>query len=73
MFFQGVKKETIAAYREARKESYKLYKGSPDDIDWDKVKPAIGCMARDILVQKKRIGGDFVVAHRVSGLKVRRK
>ena len=50
----------------ARKESYKLYTGNVDDIDWDNVKPVIGIMANDILIQKQRIGGNFVVAHAIT-------
>ena len=43
----------------------KISTGNIDDIDWSKAKPFLKNMAKDILLQKNRIGGDFAVAHAV--------
>ena len=45
--------------------------GSFDDIDWDKAKPFLANMCKDILVQKQRLGGDFAVAHAVTSRNMR--
>ena len=45
--------------------------GGFDDIDWDKAKPFLANMCKDILVQKQRLGGDFAVAHAITSRNMR--
>ena len=52
-------------------EIQKMSTGRFDDIDWDKAKPFIANMAKDILVQKQRLGGDFAVAHAITSRNMR--
>ena len=52
-------------------EMQKMSTGGFDDIDWDKAKPFLANMAKDILVQKQRLGGDFAVAHAVTSRDMR--
>ena len=52
-------------------EMQKMSTGSFDDIDWNKAKPFLANMAKDILVQKQRLGGDFAVAHAVTSRDMR--
>ena len=52
-------------------EMQKMSTGSFDDIDWDSAKPFLANMAKDILVQKQRLGGDFAVAHAVTSRDMR--
>merc|ERR1711997_191559 len=62
---KGVTKEALEDIRFVEQEMQKMSTGSIDDIDWSKAKPFLKNMAKDILVQKNRIGGDFAVAHAV--------
>ena len=63
--FQGNTREKIAAFRLFEPEMQKLHTGNYEDFDYGIAKPFIGNMAKDILVQKQRLGGDFAVAHAV--------
>ena len=47
-------------------EFQKLSQGRMAEIDWNKTKPFYTNMAKDIEIQKKRIGGDFVIAHAIT-------
>ena len=49
----------------------KVSLGNVDDVDWDNMKPFISNMAKDIKVQKERIGGNFVVAQAVTSRDMR--
>ena len=52
-------------------EFEKLAKGNVDDMHWEKTKPFYGNMAKDVGYQKKRIGGNFVVAQAVTSRDMR--
>ena len=43
----------------------KLTEGKQDEINWGSLMPFYANMAQDVATQKKRIGGDFVVAQAV--------
>ncbi len=45
--------------------------GNIDEMDWNKLNPFMTNMAKDIKVQKARIGGDFVVAQAVTSRDMR--
>jgi len=68
---KGITKEAIDDVRFVEKEMQKMTTGNFDDIDWSKAKPFLKNMAKDILVQKNRIGGDFAVAHAVMSREMR--
>ena len=40
--------------------------GRTNDIDWEKIKPLYSNIAKDIDVQRKRIGGNFAIAQAVT-------
>ena len=46
------------------KEFEEMWKGEIDTFD-EKVRPMLKIMCREIAKQKKRLGGDFAVAHAV--------
>merc|ERR1712110_153530 len=52
-------------------EFEKLAAGNVNDVIWDNCKPIYGRMAKDIGFQKKRIGGNFVVANAVTSRDMR--
>jgi len=68
---KGNTRERIADIKLCQGEMEKMSTGNFDDIDWDKAKPFLGNMAKDILVQKQRLGGDFAVAHAVTSRDMR--
>ena len=45
--------------------------GENIDMDWNNVKPFMELMAKDIQTQKKRMGGNFAVAHAVTSQDMR--
>ena len=45
--------------------------GNVDGVNWDDMKPWMTNIAKDIKVQKERIGGDFVVAQAVTSRDMR--
>ena len=49
----------------------KFSSGNVDDVDWSKMMPFMTNIAKDIKVQKERIGGDFVVAQAVTSRDMR--
>ena len=49
----------------------KVSTGNMDDVNWDKLKPFMANIAKDIKVQKQRIGGDFIVAQAVTSRDMR--
>ena len=55
----------------ATSEFQKLSQGRMLEIDWSNTKPFYTNMAKDIATQKKRIGGDFVIAHAVTSRDMR--
>ena len=55
-------KSIVTAYAEFEKIS----QGKTKDIDWDKTKPFYSHLAKDVGVQKKRIGGNFAVAQAIN-------
>ena len=59
------------AIQTARMEFLKISKGRMSEIDWNKTKPCYTNMAKYIETQKKRIGGDFVIAHAVTSWDMR--
>ena len=52
-------------------EFQKLSQGRMAEIDWNKTKSFYTNMAKDIETQKKRIGGDFVIAHAITSRDMR--
>ena len=54
-------------------EFEKLSSGNVNDVNWEKLKPIYGRIAEDIGFQKKRIGGNFVVANAVTSCEMRNK
>ena len=52
-------------------EFQKLTQGNIEDMDWEITKPFYGNMAKDVGYQKKRIGGNFVVAQAVTSRDMR--
>ena len=52
-------------------EFEKISHGRLDEIDWDKTKPFYLNMSKDIDTQRKRIGGDFVIAQAVTTRELR--
>ena len=49
----------------------KFSTGNMDDVNWDNLMPFMANIAKDIKVQKERIGGDFVVAQAVTSRDMR--
>ena len=46
-------------------EFKKIMAGQVDDLDWENCKPFNGYLAKNVGTQKKRIGGNFAVAHAI--------
>ena len=49
-----------------KSEFQKMQQGKFDEVDFNKMKTFFGAIAKNIDVQKKRIGGNFSVAHAVN-------
>ena len=49
-----------------KSEFQKMQQGKFDEVDFNKMKTFFGAIAENIDVQKKRIGGNFSVAHAVN-------
>ena len=64
--FQGVTRDYVDTAVTAMSEFEKLSQGRMSEIDWSKTKPFYTNMAKDIETQKKRIGGNFVIAQAVT-------
>ena len=64
MISQGVSREDFQALQDAMKKFQPLMKGEVDGFD-DGMQPILKLMSREIKKQKKRLGGDFAVAHAV--------
>ena len=62
--FQGVSREDFNILQEAMKTFAALIWGEVDGFD-DGMQPLLKLMSREIIKQKKRLGGDFAVAHAV--------
>ena len=67
MLFQGVPREDVETILKTTKEMEKLWLGDGDgDFDFDgAVRPLLMIGCREISKQKRRLGGDFAVAHAV--------
>ena len=52
-------------------EFQKLAQGNIEDMNWEITKPFYGNMAKDVGYQKKRMGGNFVVAQAVTSRDMR--
>ncbi len=52
-------------------EILKMSKGNYDDINWDNMKPFYTNIAKDVGIQKKRIGGNFAVAQAIHSEEMR--
>ena len=61
---RGVPREDAEAILKISKEFEDMWKGEIDTFD-EKVRPMLKIMCREIAKQKKRLGGDFAVAHAV--------
>ena len=72
-FFQGLSKEHYEDLSKGMREFEKLSSGNVNDVNWEKLKPIYGRIAEDIGFQKKRIGGNFVVANAVTSREMRNK
>ena len=57
--------------KSAQDELYKMGSGQVDNIDWNNIKPWMEAMSKDIHAQKKRMGGNFAVAHSVTSQDMR--
>ena len=66
IYFQGVPREFIDAMNTIKSEFQKMQQGKFDEVDFNKMKTFFGAIAENIDVQKKRIGGNFSVAHAVN-------
>ena len=64
--FQGITKDYHIAMKAAETELKKKMMGDMDGIDWEKCKPFYTYLAKNIGIQKTRIGGNFAVAHEVT-------
>ena len=64
--FQGITKDYHIAMKVAQDELVKKMNGELDAIDWEKCKPFYTYLAKNIGIQKARIGGNFAVAHEVT-------
>ena len=62
--FQGASREDFNIIQEAMKTFASLIRGEFDGFD-DGMQPLLKLMSREIIKQKKRLGGDFAVAHAV--------
>ena len=62
--FQSVSREDFNILQEAMKTFTALIGGEVDGFD-DGMQPLLKLMSREIIKQKKRLGGDFAVAHAV--------
>ena len=61
---QGIPRDVAEDVKEAEVEFGKLMQPGAN-VDWDKMKPGYTILAKDINVQKKRIGGNFSIAEAV--------
>ena len=52
-------------------EFQKMMQGKFKDIDMNEAKPFFSMIAKHVAIQKKRIGGNFVVAHAVNSREIR--
>ena len=52
-------------------EFNKLAQGNIEDMNWETTKPFYGNVAKDVGYQKKRIGGNFVVAQAITSRDMR--
>ena len=52
-------------------EFQKLTAGKVDDVKWNKMKPFYANMSKDLDIQRKRIGGDFVIAQAIATRELR--
>ena len=57
--------------KSAQDEYKKMGGGNVDDIDWNNVKPFMELISKDILAQKKHMGGNFAVALAVTSQDMR--
>ena len=63
--FQGITKDYTDAMKAAEIEFKKIMAGQVDDLNWENCKPFNGYLAKNVGDQKKRIGGNFAVAHAI--------
>ena len=61
-------REFIDEVNEAKRE---FGKRKPEEINFNDFKSFFGLIAKDVGVQKKRIGGNFAVAHAVNNQELR--
>ena len=66
--FQGLTREFIDEINEAKRE---FGKRKPEEVNFSEFKSFFGLIAKDVGVQKKRIGGNFAVAHAVNNQEMR--
>ena len=66
--FQGLTREFIDEINEAKRE---FGKRKPEEVNFSEFKSFFGLIAKDVGVQKKRIGGNFAVAHAVNNQELR--
>merc|ERR1719491_2923384 len=65
---KGLTREFIDEINEAKRE---FGKRKPEEINFSDFKSFFGLIAKDVSVQKKRIGGNFAVAHAVNNQELR--
>ena len=66
VYFEISHREFIDAMNSIKSEFQKMQQGKFDEVDFNKMKTFFGAIAKNIDVQKKRIGGNFSVAHAVN-------
>ena len=68
--FQGLTREFIDEINETKRE-YGKRKNEMKEVNFSDFKSFFGLIAKDVGVQKKRIGGNFAVAHAVNNQELR--
>jgi len=68
---KNVSKDMVEAVKVMKPNMKAKEEGKFDQIDLDLHEPLFKCMALDVALQKKRIGGNFAVAHVVHSRKAR--
>ena len=63
-FLQGVSREDAEIIMRASKDMELLMSSDVSSFD-EKIQPLLKLISREIVKQKKRLGGDFAVAHAV--------
>jgi len=68
---KGVSREFIHDMSLIKSEFQKMQQGKFDEVDFNKLKSFFGAIAKTIDGQRKRVGGNFSVAHAVNSQEIR--